>query len=306
MKTSPKLAIVLINYLQDDLTLDCIKSIKNSDYDNIEIILINQISTKDSENKFKSEFPELTFISTEKNIGFASACNLGIRKALEDKAEIICLLNNDTIVLPDTFSNLIKKFGLSEDVGVVGPKIMYNDNKEKIWFGGGKLLLNKGAKTVHLDMNKSENEGNNQIKEVDFITGCALMVKRKGFETVGLLDEKYFAYFEEVDFCYRVKKAGYKILYVPQSKLYHKVSSTTHKYFSGLINYYKFRNRLYFLKKHLPFGQFLLLLPIVFYYSLKEIFISITKGRFKDVISIPLGMIHFIIGRSGEGPEWLK
>jgi len=306
MQTSPKLAIVLINYLQDDLTLDCIKSIKNSNYDNTEIILINQISTKDSENKFKSEFPELTFISTERNIGFASACNLGIRKALEGKAEIICLLNNDTIVLPDTFLNLMRGFSLSGDVGIVGPKIMYYDKKDKVWFGGGKLLLNKGAKTVHLDMNQLESESNNNIKEVDFITGCALMFKREVLEKVGLLDERYFAYFEEVDFCYRVKKAGYKILYIPQSRLYHKVSSTTKKYFSGLINYYKFRNRLYFLKKHLPLGRFLILLPIVIYYSIKEIFISIIKGRFKDIISIPLGIIHFIIGRSGEGPEWLK
>jgi len=306
MQTSPKLATVLINYLQDDLTLDCIKSIKNSNYDNIEIILINQISTKDSENKIKSEFPEITFIPTEKNIGFASACNLGIRKALEGKAEIICLLNNDTIVLPDTFSNLMKGFSFSDDVGIVGPKIMYYDKKDKVWFGGGKLLLNKGAKTVHLDMNKLESEGNNNVKEVDFITGCALMVKRKVFETVDLLDEKYFAYFEEVDFCYRVKKAGYKILYVPQSKLYHKVSSTTKKYFSGLINYYKFRNRLYFLKKHLPFEQFLSLLPIVFYYALKEMCISIAQGRFIDIISIPLGITHFLIGKSGKGPEYLK
>ena len=132
------------------------------------------------------------------------------------------------------------------------------------------------------------------------------MVKREVIEKVGLLDEKYFAYFEEVDFCYRVKKAGYKILYIPQSKLYHKVSSTTKKYFNGLINYYKFRNRLYFLKKHLPFEQFLILLPIVSYYALKEMCISIIKGRFIDIISIPLGITHFIVCKSGKGPEYLK
>jgi len=306
MQTLPKLAIVLINYLQDDLTIDCIKSIKKSDYKNIEIILINQLSTIDSETKFKSEFPELTFIPTQENIGYASACNLGIKKALERNTDYVCLLNNDTVVLPDTLTTLINGFGASNDIGIVGPKIFYFDKKDKIWFGGGKLSLNKGAKTIHLDMNKMENGSDNTVKEVDFITGCALMAKREVFEKIGFLDEKYFAYFEEVDFCYRVKKAGYKILYIPQSKLYHKVSSTTKKYFSSLINYYKFRNRLYFLKKHLPFGQFLFLLPIVFYYAVKEICISIINGRFIDIISIPLGIIHFLIGKSGKGPEYLK
>ncbi len=317
MQTSPKLAIVLINYLQDELTIECIKSIKNSNYDNIKIILINQLSTQDSENKFvrncrdSSSQHKLIFIPTQENIGYAGACNLGIKKAVEMGADYICLLNNDTIVLPDTSSILINSFDLQNGIGIVGPKIIYHNDQNKIWFGGGKLLLNKGAKTIHLDMNKTENVGTEQrsvlnSKEVDFITGCALMAKREVFEKVGLLNEKYFAYFEEVDLCYRAKKAGYKIFYIPQSKLYHKVSSTTKKYFSGLINYYKFRNRLYFLKKNLPSSSFIKLLPIVFFYSVKEIVISITKGKFKDILSIPVGILHFFIGKMGQGPNYLK
>ncbi|HEC88424.1 MAG TPA: glycosyltransferase family 2 protein [Thermoplasmata archaeon] len=193
---------------------------------------------------------KLILIKNEKNYGFAEGNNIGMRYAMKIlNPDYILLLNNDTVVEKKFLDELIKVAESDEKIGVVGPKIYYYDESKKIQFAGGKINWLRGE-TKEIGRDKIEENQYNKIKEVDYVTGCAFLMRRELVEQIGFFDPIYFLYFEETDFCVRCKKKRFKLIYIPTSKIWHKIAQSTGGEFSPIMAYYFVRNRYIFMKKH--------------------------------------------------------
>ena len=168
-------------------------------------------------------------ILNKKNFGFAKANNQGIKIS---SGEIIFLLNDDTIIHPQLISILSKKLISSDKIGIVGPKIYYMNEPSKIWFAGGMINWKK-QESYHLGRDIDDKNWQDSERGVDFITGCALMIKREVINKIGLLDEIFFAFYEDSDWCLRARKFGYEIIYVPFGGVWHVKSATAGKIFFG-------------------------------------------------------------------------
>ncbi len=181
------------------------------------------------------------------------------------------LLNNDTIVEPDFLNKLIEKKDIVDNIGILTPMITYNSEKDKIWSAGGSISKIKAS---GFTFGHNKNSANYEYDKLcSFASGCCMLIKKEVIEKVGMLDKDYFLYLEDTDYCQRVISAGYKILYVGSSKIYHKVFSTTTKENKLLPLYYSIRNRLYFAKKNLGLYFYVALVYLIFVFSIKFIFV---------------------------------
>ncbi len=220
----PKVAIIIVNWNGLKDTIECIESVKKIDYPDYEIIVIDNGSEKFDADILEKKFSsEIGIIRNKENLGFAGGNNIGIRYALENGADFVLLLNNDTVVDKGFLSEMIRVASLDNRIGAVGPKIYFYSEINKIWFAGGKInkILTKGEMIGYgeIDQGRYDTE-----KETDFITGCCLLVKREVFEKIGLLSEEYFVYYEDTDWCLRARKSGFKCVYAPKAEIWHKAS----------------------------------------------------------------------------------
>ena len=198
---------------------------------------------------------KLILIKNEKNYGFAEGNNIGMRYALKAlNPGYVLLLNNDTVVDKAFLGELVKVAESDDKIGIVGAVNYYYDNPERIWFSGGKINFWNG-KVYNIGVNEMDKGQYDMIKEVDYVAGSCFLITKEGIEKVGMLNHAYFAYWDEADWCVRVHKAGYRVLYVPKAKIWHKVSSTSKK-ISGFYEYYNTRNTFLFMKKHATRIQF--------------------------------------------------
>ncbi len=286
VREKAKIAIIILNWNQTDLTLACLKSVFQSRTDGqieIEAIVIDNGSTDDSKKRLKeiqekrnlfrqgrgeieilrSKFPNFKVIFNKENLGFAGGNNVGIRYALKNKADFIFILNNDTEIKDDCVLNLWQTFEEEEKIGITSPKIYYapglefhkkryqkKDLGRVIWYAGGKIDWDN-VLGRHLGVDEVDQGQYEKKEENEFATGCAFMAKRAVFENVGLFDERFFLYLEDLDFSYRVVKAGFKLIFNPQAVVWHKNAGSSSAG-SALQTYYFTRNRLLFAQKHAP------------------------------------------------------
>lgn len=237
-----KVFVIVLNWNGKEDTLDCLQSLRSTAYDNYTVVLVDNGSEDDSVAAVREKFPEVELVLTGKNLGFAGGNNVGIEYAIKAGADYIFLINNDTTVHPDYLKELVLVAESDAKIGAVGSKIYYHGEPERIWFAGGKInwLKNKGE---HIGLDEIDKGQFDDIKEVGYLTGCALLVKREVVEKVGVLEDDYFLYYEDADYSLRIRNAGYKTMYAPKSKIYHKVSRST-KPGSASYVYYHVRNGL--------------------------------------------------------------
>lgn len=191
----------------------------------------------------------LILIQTGENLGFAGGNNVGLRYGLKNnKHDYFLLLNNDTVVEPNFLNKLVKTANTNRNIGVVGGKIIYYNEPNKIWYAGGKLDLIRGS-GYHSNYNRIIDKDSSGGIKINFVTGCLMLINSKALSIDELLLEKYFLYVEDVDFCYSTFKKGLEIFVNLDSVIYHKISSTINHNESGSPDavYYLTRNRLYFM-----------------------------------------------------------
>jgi len=259
-----KIAIIVLNWKQPKLTIETINSVLKIKHDsfNYEIVLVDNGSPDDSIKIFNQEYKNNKFVkilNTKSNLGYAGGNNFGIDYTLKNNFDFLILLNNDVLVDPNFLNELFKE---SDNYDILGPKIYFapgfefhKDRYQKkdlgkvIWSIGGQMDWdNIYGSNIGIDQ-IDHGQFNKIINKVDFISGCCLMASRQVFEKIGKLDINYFMYFEDVDFCQRAKKAGFKMACIPKSIIWHLNSGST----SGpgdLQNYFITRNRIYFAYKY--------------------------------------------------------
>lgn len=244
--------IILVNFNGSRDTIECIDSLKKMTYCNYRIIAVDNNSSDDSLEKLREKKKKTDFelLELKENRGFSAGNNAGIRLALEIGVEYILLLNNDTLAEQDFLKNLMEAVSHIPENSVTTGTIFYAGDREKIWYAGGSFNW-KTAKVSHTGMGRPFEAGNG-LGEVTFISGCCMCIPAVVIQKIGFLDESYFLYEEDVDYCCRLMENGVRLYYIPSAVLYHKVSSSTSKVkkMSGTTQYYMVRNKYVFIKKH--------------------------------------------------------
>lgn len=267
--------IVIVNFNTREITLNCLKSLhklKAIDF-NISTVVVDNGSSEEFNIKEKDfEDLNLKFIRSKENLGFTGGNNLGIKFALDSNANYVMLLNNDTFVNEELILKLFNSAEENLTAGIVVPKIYfargYEYHKDRykkeelgkvIWYAGGETDW-KNVISYHRGVDEVDKGQFDNRKETNFATGCCMFIARKVLEKIGMLDDKYFLYYEDGDFCQRVKKAGFKIIYEPKAFLWHENSGSTGGSGSHLQDYYISRNRMLFGIRYAPFRSKLALI----------------------------------------------
>ena len=242
-----KIGIILVNYNGYLDTVECIKSVLSSDYQNYEIFTIDNASTVIPQKEQLDYIKENSFyLRNAKNAGFSGANNIGIKIAIEHGCDYILLLNNDTVVLKDTLSQLMNTIIKNKNYGIVTGKIYYYYDKKLIWSAGGEYNRYTGITTQY---GGTDSEENNLSRLITFATGCLMLIPVTVINKVGGLSESFFLYSEDTDYSQRVLDANFKIYYNSNAVIYHKVSASI-----GNMSYaqerYMARNNMYMIKKY--------------------------------------------------------
>jgi GT2 family glycosyltransferase len=209
-------------------------------------------------------------IRNDDNVGFAQANNQGTRAALESGCDFVLFINNDTEFAPELLENLVAALRQSS-CHMVAPKIVFYDKPQMIWSAGGGFSPVKGYAGFHYGVRQIDVGQYDQQRTVDHAPACCLLIRREVFQRIGLLDERYFAYHDDTDFCYRAKRAGLTILYYPSAKLLHKASSLTGGEDSVFSVRFRTRNQIYFMLKNLGVWRALPYLPAFHVYLLMKV-----------------------------------
>jgi len=292
----PSIAVILVNWKKYNLTSKCIDSLNKSNYKNFKIILVDNEYSEESLIELKNQHKDIVVFKEKNNLGFAGGNNIGIRYALENDYDYIMLLNNDTEVKENFILPLVERIEKDHFLGAVQPLILNFLNKSIIWNAGGKLNKFLGITSTRLN-----NKLNSSIvfdDYTDWISGCCILIKSEILTKVGLLDEKFFNYYEDVDWSLRMKNLGYDLGFVKESIIYHHGSSssknkkTKEGVISSKIHYFNIRNHILLLKKHKNLFNFF---GIVFFQIIKTtsyIFYFLIKFRFNKLTMVLKGLKH--------------
>ncbi len=324
-KAHPKILIILLNWNGKKDTIECIKSLEKVTYPNFTTMIVDNGSTDDSVETFKTLFPNIPLLETNQNLGFAGGNNVGISWGLDKDYEWILLLNNDTVVSPDFLNAFMDAAKANPKAKILGAKIyLYHDPSRIDHLGG--IWNAKKCEFESLHTNTIEDHRSFEtMKQVDYVCGAALLMHRSVPQTIGLLEEKFFLFWEETDFCSRSKKNHLEVWTAPKAKIWHKVSSS----FTGgkpQMHYFWWRSRLLWIERNCsPLLRKKLYKECVFpeliktlrHYCISSLRNTIKRLSHRKIDSTSLqktlrykagliGALHYYKKKFGNCPEWLK
>jgi hypothetical protein len=245
---NPKVCIIILHFGNWSDTQECLESLKKITYDNYEIVVVNN----DLRDIPIQSDGNIKVIKSESNNGFAGGNNLGINYALNQKAEYVLLLNNDTVVDSNFLNELMIAARQNLKYAILGPKIYFADEADKLWFAGGKInwLYNKGTMRGYAEKDTGQYD-EPLAQETDYITGCCMLISSSVIEKIGPMSEDYFLYYEDTDWCLKARQQGYSCIFIPRSKIWHKGSKATVAGSDSYI-YYHIRNGLMMAQRFAP------------------------------------------------------
>jgi GT2 family glycosyltransferase len=315
----PKIFVILLNWNGKKDTIECLASLEKIESPSFYTVVVDNGSTDGSIAAIRSAYPKVPITETKENLGFAGGNNVAIEWALEKGADWIFLLNNDTVVDPSVLKELLKASSEEPKPKVLGAKIYRYSDPTRIDHLGGRWnpqlaefeSLGSGTLDDGISYNKME--------KVDYACGAALFIHRSVFEKIGLLEPRFFLFWEETDFCMRAKRAGFDTWTAPQAKIWHKVSSS----FTGgkpHMHYFWWRSRLLWIERNCTTKEKKELYRKVIWpevkksfrhYLLKSLQVLFSKDPAAKQKALRLragclGVFHYWIGRFGNCPNWLS
>ena len=324
-KVEFKIAVVILNWNGKKDTLECLSSLAQVKYFNYETIVVDNGSTDDSVSAIQEQFPNVTLLLSKENLGFAGGNNIGIRHALQQGAEGILLLNNDTIVDPSLLTAFATAAKKEPSVGILGAKLYsYADKGRFDHFGGMWNAARANFDLVGKDLLEKDSSFE-KATPIDYVCGAALFAKREVFNAIGMLEPRFFLLWEESDFCFRARKAGFSTQLCPAAKVWHKGSASV---VGGKphSSYFWWRNRLLWIERNCRNKErlsitFKTLLPEVFQLYkrhlikyLQLIFLRIfrpkedlrkRKGYLLRNRAAIKGVHDYLFRSFGNGPPWI-
>ncbi|MCR3759869.1 glycosyltransferase family 2 protein [Clostridium felsineum] len=303
------ISIIIVNYNTEDLLRNCLNSIKET-VENVEYeVIVTDNDSKDGSVKMmKNEFPWVKLIESKVNGGFAYANNLAIKQS---SGKYIFLLNSDTVLLKDVIEKMIKYMNENKVVGLLGPKLLNRDMTHQTSVSGfptfkrefyhiyklknilkipllKKVILGMSGKIGSKDVEQymMNFKKIDQPREVQVLVGAALLVRREVIDKIGMLDERYFMYYEEIDFCYQASKAGFKAVYYPHGEIIHYIGQSSNK-IKDITFYERYKSMIkYFRKNHGKFKEILVRINLVF---------GLTFRMIGNIILLPFKRDRYIL-----------
>lgn len=300
-----QLAIIVVNWNSYTLTNDTLESLYQTNYRDYDIVLVDNASTDDSVVQLKQNHSNIILLQNENNTGFTGGNNKGMQYALDHGYEYVLLLNNDVAVEKDFLEPLINALEENEKLGAVQPLIYFHHDRELVWNAGTQFNPWTGVtktngyeyKDQGQQLKTRELKLKTSYQKIEWITGCAFMVKTKALQKIGLLYEPFFIYYEDVDLSFRIKQAGYELGYVNSSVIYH-IAGMSHKsstktaegYISAKVHYLNARNHIWLLKKYtkLLYAPTVIIYQSAYYIGVGIYFIL--RGRWQKLKALYLGI----------------
>lgn len=288
MTKLPLVSIVTVNYNQAQVTCELLETLQHLSYPHVEVIVVDN-GSKEGYEIFQEKYPFIVFVRVEINNGFASGNNAGMKVA---KGDYILMLNNDTEVLPGFLEPLVARMQSDSKIGLLSPKLLY-------YYAPG-IIQYAGATAINPYTGRGFSLGFKQLDDGRFDTamqtyrahGAAMMVSREAFEKVGLMYEEFYLYYEEMDYCEMIKRAGYTIWYEPASAVQHK-ESVTNKRNSPLKTYYLARNRVWFMQRNFSSFQFFVFcVYMVLFIVPKSTLLHLLKAEFAHLKAFYTGLFQ--------------
>lgn len=252
----PKVSIIMLNWNGLADTIECLESLKKLTYPNYEVIVVDNGSTGNDAQVLEEKFGDyIHLIKNDKNYGFGGGNNIGMKYALDNShADYLLLLNNDTIVDPEFLTELVKVAETDPVIGMAVSKIYLYHRPNRLETVGGKINMWRGQ-CSRIGWMQSDTKQYEKVRELDGAAINSLLITKGVIQNIGFFDESYFIYLDDADYCVRVRRAGYKIVYVPKAKIWHKVGRSSRRV-SGLPYYYLARNNFRFMRKHATRWQY--------------------------------------------------
>jgi len=299
-----KVGLVTVTYNSSKVIKDFLSSVLSQSYNNFSLYVVDN-SSSDNTLEIISTYNDsrIIIISNKINVGVAAGNNIGINKALYDDCDCVLIINNDTCFERELIDKLLKILH-NYDCSIVAPKMMYYSNKDVIWYAGGYLNKNMGYWCSIRGIDKKDKGKFDGIENVSFAPTCCVLIDKQVFKDIGLMDEKYFVYFDETDFWWRVEKDGrHKMIYFGSVKFYHKVGSLTKSrinvknklIYGNFYIKYTTRNQVYFLRKQKTLNSKLM---IIYYYIRLNLKFLISGKYCRDITTFNLIQRSFIEGFS--------
>lgn len=267
MVMKPEIHIILVNWNGWRDTVECIASLEGLEYPRVEIVVVDNGSTNDSVRELRRHCPDHTLLLSERNRGFAGGTNLGIRYAMRQGADYLWILNNDTVVEPESLDALLERMRESGRTGICGSRLVYLDQPDVLqalgggtynrWLGITRYIGEGAPARMKVDAGEIE-------RQLAYVSGASMLVSRRFIEEVGLMNEEYFLYYEELDWMERAE-GRFELGFAPDSIVYHKegasikANTLQRNRKSKLADYYQLRNRIRFTRNYHPF-----MLPTVY------------------------------------------
>ena len=292
MTRPPLVFIIILNWNGWRDTLACVESCRKLTWPNFRIVVVDNGSTDGSEDYLRQNLKDVEIIQSGANLGFAGGNNVGIRHAMNSGADYVWLLNNDAVADPEALTMLVEAMEGRNDAGIAGSKIYYHDEPRKIWFAGG--LWEKGKLRLRQrGANRIDRGEFEEVSETGSVSGCSMLVRTAAIRNIGLMEEGYFLYWEDTEWCARAQAKGYKVLFVPGSLVWHKVSASAEK--GSFSQYYYFtRNGFFFLRAYDR-----LLMPLFAAYNLLFGLKCLASANAQPLRGLARGFIDFILGKKG-------
>lgn len=257
-------------------------SLMASEYSNFSLLVVDNASNKDQQEFLKTANPRVKVLFLEQNRGYAGACNAGITYALENSADYVFLLNNDTAIAPEAISELVNVAEQDRGVGVVGPLLLHMDPPDRIQEFGGEIDVCRAEISKHHE-NETFLDNLPELKQVTFIGGGVSLICAEVFKKVGLLDESYFLYYDEVDFDLRVAAQGYRLVVTSKAKVWHDLGYTR---LTKLRLFFSIRNQFHFARSHNNFPQFVRFNLHFAFFKFPTIFSKVVQQGAFDVLIV--------------------
>jgi GT2 family glycosyltransferase len=296
--------IIILTWNALDATLRCLNSLVSGGVDESQIILVDNASSDDTIAKIESKFPLVKLIKQEKNTGFSAGVNTGIKLAEKFGAGNVLILNNDTVLSENPIPVMVEYIQDLPEAGIVAPHIYESGIEEKIWYSGGDRHTLTGDPLGFKPGKVSKRDSPDIVKEVDYVFGTAMLIKMDVIKNIGLLNEDFFLYYEDLEFCNRARAAHYKIYSIPEIKIQHEISASTRRNREFRI-YHKARSSvIYYLNRSNSRKHLIITLPYRFFSAIKFDFVCLANGKRDLIISQHRGFadgIRFIRHRPEKG-----
>jgi len=294
--SDPLVLAVVVNWNGEEVLGPCLETLLASTYPNLRVLVVDNDSTDASVALTKERFPSVRVVEMEKNEGYASGVNAGLEAAREEGAEYALLLNNDIELDAGAVGAMVRAASGRERVAFVGPLIYYHDRPDVVWSAGGAVSMWTGN-IRHLGLRDRDKGQFTEVVSVDYVTGCAMLASMEAVESVGVMDEGYYMYNEDTDWCVRAREAGYEVLFAPEARIWHKVSMSS----GGGLTSYKIYNRLRstgrFFSLHARPYHWLGILPSTACRTLGFAARELSKGNGAHVSAIVRGALDTLTGR---------